>query len=69
MRCKTCNIYFAVQKIFSVYVLKLSISVIEFELANVGCIISFDDKMSNNDTAQKMKFSIKDFFSKCDQGC
>ena len=24
-------------------------------------------KFEKNDTAQKMKFSIKDFFSKCDQ--
>ena len=31
-------------------------------------IISFLNYLSqNSDTAQKMKFSIKDFFSRCDQ--
>ena len=31
------------------------------------CILNLKNSRSVDNTAQKMKFSIKDFFSKCDQ--
>ena len=34
---------------------------------NLKCILIFSHTMFSNITAQKMKFPINDFFSKCDQ--
>ena len=40
-----------------------------YKLWIVGTCFDYNPTKVNCDTAQKMKFSIKDFFSKCDQIC